>query len=134
MSKQGLYVNGKFVCEVTDNSTLEVIPKSIKIGNSTMNQININGINIQAPNGGITINNSRIKVDGKEYNLDELQGDSPTITIEVYGNIKTVETANGELNINAQMVDTVSLGNGKIYVKANSVGSAKVVNGKIIGI
>lgn len=31
MSKSGMYINGKKVCDVTDNSDVQLIPKSIRI-------------------------------------------------------------------------------------------------------
>lgn len=142
MSKSGVYINGKKVCDVTDNSDVQLIPKSVSIQGGSASVVNssnsriVNSFNNQgvinqgANSGDIHFVDSKIVVNGQEFLIDE-HTNQQDVKIEIYGDVKSVYTKNGSLKVSADNIESVESKNGSITVNAKSVGSVKTKNGSI---
>lgn len=145
MSRSGLYINNKRVCDIADGANIEFVSKSTNIQGTGMSVINspnsqvINSFNNQGNNGFINqgshsgdihFETSKIIVDGKEFLIDDY-AEQQEVKIEIHGNVESVHTQNGNLNVSAKNIKKVHSQNGSITVKAKSVGSVKTLNGVI---
>lgn len=70
-----------------------------------MNKVIINGKSYEIPNGGVSIINNKIYVDGKEF-TEGMKKDCKIVNVDIYGNVEQINcessvTVNGNVcNIN----------------------------------
>lgn len=151
--KNHVSINGVQICTIDENSIIEINQSngnSVLAINSNSNSINISsngyvnqGVHKGADNlgqagqgqqnifDGVRLTNSTIIVDGQAFNIDDYANNQP-IKIEIVGNINSLSTQAGDLNISANNIGTVSTMSGDINVTANSVGACNSMTGDIM--
>lgn len=66
--------------------------------NGRNNRVNVNGIEIDVPNGSsVSVQNGTVYIDGKKYENEELK-DKQVVNLIVNGNPKNVSASNLEVN------------------------------------
>lgn len=117
---KGLFINGNRVGDVTGNSNIVIEPRSLSV--SSKGSFN---------SSNITINKSKIIIDGIEHNIEDYSKDE-NITIEIHGDFNRLESGNGEIDVQAMgNINSVSSNNGAITVRGDVFGDAITHNGNI---
>ncbi|MDH3000206.1 hypothetical protein A1D23_08430 [Chelonobacter oris] len=120
--KQGIYINGKKVADINDNTIIEQVfsskPGVVQVAGGRV--INMVAGNMSAP---IT----QLFVDGQMITITE---QTPIMHIEVFGNVKKVKTFSAEISVtgNVGKADSTS---GDISVTGDILGDADTTSGDI---
>ncbi|MGV6989211.1 hypothetical protein ACWA5Z_10050 [Testudinibacter sp. P80/BLE/0925] len=128
--KQGIYINGKKVIEINENTVIQQVfsghPDSVQVAGGQVKNMIAGNMTILGDGAVLAAPNAYLIVDGQVITLDQ----GPTIQIEVVGNVARIESVTAAVTVNGNVgrADTTS---GDIHVTGDIAGDAKSVSGNI---
>lgn len=149
MTKKGIFVNGKKVADVKENTKISIINGADSLSNNSIRSpemINQGYVNQGVHNGDIdflwgrivetekkkgVINNFLI-IDDEVFDLSEFSNSNITVNIEVHGDVSHVSCENSNVTISSKgNVGKIQSKNGNVDIVAKMVETAEAKIGNV---
>lgn len=119
------------------SKTLKKLIKTLKdMTTITINQKSFQGRNIVINNGKVVIDGKDVTPDGKEINISVV-GNIETINadactkIEVKGDVRSVKTMSGDVEVTGNVTDSATSTSGDVEVGGSVGGNVKTMSGDV---